>query len=101
MLADVVTGASNVKTPDNVPAIAPTVMVCSIFVDAAVFQRQETDETDVHEAQVHDASAIRTVLVKSYAPKLRPVTVADRPPVSGAFAAPYDAAGASKLRPRW
>lgn len=58
-----------------------------------------SEVTDDHVVEEHDALSTDTVPEKSEAPKLRPVTVTDDPPVNGTLIWPYEAEGASNEKP--
>lgn len=95
-------GASNVKLLSCVPTIEPTVTKLAPDVLPTSTQRQCALVADVHVDVAHTSPEIRVDAVNSDAPKLRPVTVTDKPPVCPAFLGKEaEMTAASKVRESW
>ena len=79
--------------------MAATQLVFSAKAWEEYLDWQATDVDEDHAAEKQIAAAGLAVAVKSPAPKFRPLTVIDAPPVRGVLNAEFDAEGASKLKP--
>lgn len=91
------TGASKVYNPMLVPTDASIVIIrVSSFCDIGCHLHC-TEVDDVHAEVAHAARDIVDVDVKSYCPKLKPVTVTELLPLRGMFDSLVDATGTSKL----
>jgi hypothetical protein len=82
-------GASKLKSPNHVPATAPTVTNAkssgSRPSGVAAPPRHPTDVLDVHDDVKHCKPSKTELLVNEATPKPRPVTVTEERPVRGAL----------------
>jgi hypothetical protein len=92
------TGASKLYNCRLVPAIAPTVTAAKINGECISGVSSTTVVDDVHPRVPGSKSVTKAEAVNRLAPKFRPVTVTDAPPVLAEFRCAAEAMGASNVK---
>ena len=91
------TTAASKLNPDTCdPTTIPTLTATVAPSYTVLAHRHAADVVDVHMLVLHAASATIADIVRSFEPKLSPLTVTESPPLLAAFAIEYDTIAASK-----
>jgi hypothetical protein len=89
------TAASKLYPPTCDPTTMPTLTAAVAPSYTVLAHRHVADVVEVHMLVLHAASATIADIVRSFEPKLSPLTVTDSPPLFAAFTTEYDTTAAS------
>ena len=92
------TTAASKLNPDTCDPTTMSTLTATVAPSYTVLaHRHAADVVDVHMLVLHAASATIADIVRSFEPKLSPLTVTESPPLLAAFAIEYDTIAASNV----